>query len=332
MKKKLSYLAFALVLGAALIWVWASYIDPREVLSQIVLADRAKLLLAALFYLVAYFIRSLRFNFLIRSNNRISIFRTWQYSLAGNLVNYLVPIRLGEFAKAWFIKRNHGEPITRSLPTIFIDKSFDTLGILVVMLIIPFIAIKISQAIISLIVLLFAFFVLSLGLIIFSSVKHKGLEAVIQGAFFFCPRRYQTKIRSYISFFIQGLNLFEHRWSYLFYAVILTVLGIICDAMYFTFVFRSLGNLLPFAVILFGYTMINLTYALPQPPAQLGSNEWMMMIIFSAGFGLTRNSAGAIMALAHLLTALIIIVTGSLAIANSGYDIIKKVFKGEDDE
>jgi len=50
--------------------------------------------------------------------------------------------------------------------------------------------------------------------------------------------------------------------------------------------------------VLFGYSLINLSYGLPQPPAQLGSNEWMMIVIFSLGFSLTKSAASAVMAFA----------------------------------
>jgi len=83
--------------------------------------------------------------------------------------------------------------------------------------------------------------------------------------------------------------------------------------------------------VLFGYTLINLSYALPQPPAQLGSNEWMMIIIFSAGFALTKDSASAIMAFAHVLTAVLIGITGLIAILGSGGQALKVMIHGDKD-
>jgi uncharacterized membrane protein YbhN (UPF0104 family) len=82
-------------------------------------------------------------------------------------------------------------------------------------------------------------------------------------------------------------------------------------------------------MVLFGYTLINMSYALPQPPAQLGSNEWMMIIIFSLGFNLTKSSASAIMAFAHILTALLMGIVGAFAFAYSGFEVLKMIFKGE---
>ncbi len=89
--------------------------------------------------------------------------------------------------------------------------------------------------------------------------------------------------------FISELNLFEHHPLKLVLALFLTAGGeVLLDGIYFYLLFRAFGILYPFTLVfLFGYTLINLSYAIPQPPAQLGSNEWMMIIIFSIGFGLT---------------------------------------------
>jgi len=101
------------------------------------------------------------------------------------------------------------------------------------------------------------------------------------------------------------------------------------DGTYFYLLFRAFGILYPFAITLFGYTLINLSYAIPQPPAQLGSNEWMMIIIFSIGFGLTKSTASAIMAFGHILTAGLMSLWGIIAFAVLGPELFISVFKGE---
>jgi uncharacterized membrane protein YbhN (UPF0104 family) len=79
--------------------------------------------------------------------------------------------------------------------------------------------------------------------------------------------------------------------------------------------------------VLFGYTLINLSYIIPQPPAQLGSNEWMMIIIFSLGFGLTQNIASAIMVFAHVYTACIISILGIVGFSYAGIKSVKQIQK-----
>ncbi len=128
---------------------------------------------------------------------------------------------------------------------------------------------------------------------------------------------------------MDGLNLFEHKPAKLVWAVILTMIGILLDGLYFYLIFEAFGIEFSFLMVLFGYTLINMSYALPQPPAQLGSNEWMMIIIFSLGFNLTKSSASAIMAFAHILTALLMGIVGAFAFAYAGFEVLKMIFKGE---
>ena len=143
------------------------------------------------------------------------------------------------------------------------------------------------------------------------------------------PLRIRGKMHDFLEIFIRGLNIFDHHWTMLLLAIGLTALGIALDGFYFFLLFRAFGESFPYLIVLFGYTLINLSYALPQPPAQLGSNEWMMIFVFCVGFGLTKDSASAIMVFAHVLTALIMAVLGIISFSISGLDVLKAVYKDE---
>jgi len=62
-----------------------------------------------------------------------------------------------------------------------------------------------------------------------------------------------------------------------------------------------------------GYTLMNLTYILPTPPAQIGSNQFMWVLIFSFGLGADRNLTSAAVIVSHILTSLMIFVMGYLS-------------------
>ncbi len=84
-------------------------------------------------------------------------------------------------------------------------------------------------------------------------------------------------------------------------------------------IFRTLGlQDVGFMKILFGYTLMNLTYILPTPPAQIGSNEFMRVIIFSFALGVGKNLTGATVATVHILTTIVIFVTGALSLSAIG--------------
>lgn len=255
--------------------------------------------------------------------------RVWNYAMAGNLINYLIPIRAGELIKALFVKRNHEVGISDSLPLIIVDKTFDTLAILVVLAMLPFLRLQLSGGIILLMVILGLFFIFSVGIILCAAWKKELVSAFLGGILSIFPKRLKDKMMEFLERFVAGLNIFEHSGYTLVLAVLLTLLGIFLDGLYFYLMFLSFGIGMSFLIVLFGYSLINLSYGLPQPPAQLGSNEWMMIVIFSLGFSLTKSAASAVMAFAHVLTAIIMLVLGSIGIAVSGREIIYMVLKGD---
>lgn len=318
-----------LAVGVLLILLWTRFIEVEEVLLRIRNINTLYVAFAGGCYLFAYFIRSIRWNVLLRAQLKVSVWRSLQYSMAGNFVNYLIPIRLGEVIKAWFVKHKHGSGISRVLPSIFIDKSFDTIGIFFVLLMLPFISVQLSAPMLTLLGLLAAVFLISLAILIFAAYRKHSLIKVLQALTAWLPKRLQDKLDGFSQLFVQGLNIFDHHWSILLLSIGLTAVGVLLDGLYFWLLFRSFGVMFPFTKVLFGYTLINLSYALPQPPAQLGSNEWMMIVIFSVGFKLTTTDASAIMGFAHVFTFLLMSVAGMASIGMNGKYVLKAVFKGE---
>lgn len=73
--------------------------------------------------------------------------------------------------------------------------------------------------------------------------------------------------------------------------------------------------------MLFGYTLIYLSYILPQPPAQIGSNEFFMVLIFSIGLGFDKEMVSAVMAFSHVITAVLITIVGFIAFSVIGINI-----------
>lgn len=328
-KKNIIILVIGFGFGITLFLLWLGFVPIEELLQEIRSVSLKHVIAASVCYLLAYFVRSIRWNILLSGKIKLSLKDTWMYAMGGNLLNYLVPIRAGELAKAWFVKRNHRVSIVQSLPSIFIDKSFDTIAILAVIVLIPFLAIELSIGLVALLALLAVVFVVSIGVLVLAAWNKQSVVTLLQFAMKPFPSKLRMRISTLLEMFVDGLNPFEHHPLKLISAVLLTILGILLDGVYFYLLFIAFGISFPFTLALFGYTLINLSYALPQPPAQLGSNEWMMIIIFSMGFGLTKSSASAIMAFAHVLTAVLISVTGGLSLALSGLEVFRIVLKGE---
>ena len=322
-------LIIGLAIGIVLLAIWLFFNPISEMRVYFARLEPRWVLLAALVYLSAYFLRACRWQLLVPEPAKPGVGRIWLYAMGGNMINYLIPIRAGDLARAWFIKRNHGIPMARALPSVFIDKAFDTLGILFIIIVLPFTAIEISSPMMILLGLLIAVFLLTLILLLFAAWKKEAVISILLIPSKLFPAKHREKLNQAIFTFVNELNLFEHHPLRLLLATVFTAIGIMLDGLYFFLLFKAFGIPYPYALALFGYTLINLSYALPQPPAQLGSNEWMMIIIFSVGFGLTKSTASAIMAFAHVLTAILMSFWGAVAFLRLGPEILLKIFKGE---
>jgi uncharacterized protein (TIRG00374 family) len=327
MKKSTLSLLIGLVIGLILIFLFIRSIDFSFLVTSLRSIAPLYIVAAGVFYIAAYWFRSIRWNLLLRQQIRLKVKETWLISSAGNWLNYLIPIRAGEFAKAILIKRLKQKSAVSVLPSVFIDKFFDTLGIFFVLLLIPLLRIHISKGLQILLALLILIFILVFGILILAATHKKSITGILQVVFAWLPGKVRIKINELIELFINGLNIFEHHHSIILYSVLLTAVGILMDGLYFFCVFRAFHQDLNFLIILFGYTLINLSYVLPQPPAQLGSNEWMMIIIFSLGFGFDKNIASSIMVFAHVFTACVITILGIIGFSYAGVKSAKQIQK-----
>ncbi|MDD2229159.1 MAG: lysylphosphatidylglycerol synthase transmembrane domain-containing protein [Candidatus Cloacimonetes bacterium] len=333
-RKQIIYLISGLAIGIIMLIAWLHFNPMKGFWFHFASLKYQWVILASLAYLSAYFLRAWRWNLLLPFNNADSgekpgVFKTWLYAMGGNFINYLIPLRVGDVVRAWFIKRNHNIPLMKALPSVFIDKAFDTIAILFIIILLPFLAIDVSKAMVILLSLLTLVFIVTVLLLISAAWQKDFVIRILNKLFWFLPARLKTKVHAAIVLFVNELNVFEHRPLQLVFATLLTAGGIALDGAYFYMLFIAFGIPFSFPLALFGYTLINLSYALPQPPAQLGSNEWMMIIVFSIGFRLPKTAASAIMAFAHVLTFCLMSFWGSIAFAMSGKEVVLKIFKGE---
>lgn len=329
-KSNIITIILGILIGLILLGVWASYINVQQMLKYLHSLRINFVIWAAVFYISAYFIRAYRWNILLNTHFKVTIKRTFLYAMAGNFLNYMIPIRAGEVAKSYFLKQSDNIPYTKSFPSIFVDKVFDTLGIFFVLILIPFLSLDFSPVVIILISILLVIFLAGFTIILLAAKAHGHISNILKKFLFWLPKNLKSKVFRVIELVVEGTGLFHNHLNLLFPVILLTALGIILDAVYFNFIFLAFNLHINFLIIMFGYTLINLSYVLPQPPAQLGSNEWMMVIIFAVGFGLVKEQVAAMMAFAHVLTAVIMTVFGIFAISYAGMRNIDFLNRGDE--
>jgi uncharacterized protein (TIRG00374 family) len=332
MKNKYIILSLSVLAGFIFLYLWFVWIDFDQLLGYFKKINLFTALIAFSSYMMSYFIRSYRWKLLLSPQKKIKQSDSFAYFLAGNFINYLIPIRAGELAKCALVKKNYKIRFSHSFPSVFIDKLFDTLGLFVILLLLPFINIQLDSALYLLIYLLIFLFVIGALVLLFASLYEDKTTRLLQKIFFFFPNKYKTKFHEFIELFVQGTAIFKKHNTLLIPCVLLSFLAVFTDSFFFWNLFRSFSESISFPYVMFGYTLIYLSYVLPHPPAQIGSNELIMVLIFSVGMGLNKEMVSAVMSFSHLITGILIVISGLISVSFAGFKLLDFLKNGDDDE
>jgi len=85
--------------------------------------------------ITSYFIRSLRWNFLLNSSKiKIGVKESTEIFFSGMAFG-VTPAKIGEIVKSHILKKKYSQPISKTAPIIFIERYYDLVGIIVILLI-----------------------------------------------------------------------------------------------------------------------------------------------------------------------------------------------------
>jgi uncharacterized protein (TIRG00374 family) len=275
-------------------------------------------LLSGLAFLTAFTIRGMRWKLFLNPLGHISMLKAIQLFLIGIFLNFLLPVRGGEVAKSLMLKQISGIPVSQSLPTVAMDKSLDLMPALFIMAIVPLLGIHMD---IRLWLVLGIVGGLLVGLIFFTvlAVWKRALAiALLHKITEILPSSLRKKIEGFATGFIDSLLAAVSQPKIFLPAFLLTVLAVMFDGLFAMLAFWTVGLHIPFGVATFGYTVYNMFYILPTPPAQVGSNEAVGVLVFSGLLHLNQSSVLAMFVFSHPWAALLMCSTGMLSLSALG--------------
>jgi uncharacterized protein (TIRG00374 family) len=308
-------IALGLLAGLALLALVSRFVDLPLALSII----GARLdtpqgiglaLLAGIAYLSAQTIRALRWKLFLNPVGQVRTFEVIKLYQVAVFLNFLLPVRAGEAAKSLMLKRIANIPISKSLPTVAMDKALDLVPALVIIILIPFLGVHMSLLfwlLLALVGSMFVAFALFLGL---AAWKRPFAVRLLRNILGFLPAGLGDKIEGFATGFVDALLAGVSRPFIFLPALLLTCGAALYDALFTLLAFWTIGLSAPPGIVLFGYVFYNMFSILPTPPGQLGSNEAVGLLVFSGLLNLPGASVCAMYIFSHLWTALIMTLTG----------------------
>ena len=280
-------------------------------------------LLAAASFIAAFSIRGARWRLFLSRVCKISTLKAVQIFWVAVFLNFLLPVQGGEVAKSLILKRTKGVPISKSLPTVAMDKSLDLLPALFIMAMVPFIpGIHMSATlwiILSLVSSILLGIIFTVALMAWNrSTATKFIQMMLK----VLPRGVGDRIEGFVLGFIDSLLAGASSPRTFIPAILLTCLAITCDGLFAWFAFLAVGvSRMGFGTAIFGYITYTMFSILPNPPGQVGSNELAGVLVFSGLLGFPKPSILAMFVFSHPLAALIMTSMSLLCLSGLGLSL-----------
>ena len=256
-------------------------------------------------FLSAYVIRALRLRCLLLPR-RVSVRRVAAIYQIAIFLNWLLPVRGGELAMSLLLRRTSGIPVSQSLAAVTLDKAMDFMPGIALLALMPLTGLRFSG---SLWVVLAGAMAACLSGVVFTalalwrrelavSLLARPIEALLRG-------KTRTRVRPFIDGFTGTLLTLLRKPRILLVAGAYTCVAGLLDGAFCWLAFRAVGASVPVLVVLYGYTLFNLSFILPSPPGQVGSNELIGLLVFSGVFHVGRTAVGAMFLFSHPFTGVL---------------------------
>ena len=319
-------ITLGLLVGVALLFLVAQFVNvpaTLQVLRQNLATPRGitLALLSGVAFLTAFALRGMRWRLFLNPICKLSPLRVMQIFLVGTFLNFLLPIRGGEVAKALILKRTANVPVSKSLPTIAMDKALDLMPALFIIALVPFLGMTLDIKI-WLILILVGGLLLSMVLFVgLAAWKRDIAIALLHRAIAILPKFIGSKIEGFATGFVDSLLMGASRPKIFLPAVLLTAVAVFCEGLFAMLAFWTIGLQISFGVAIFGYTLYNMFYILPTPPGQVGSNEAVGLLVFTGLLGLPAEKVTAMFFFSHPWAALMMTVIGMASLSALGLTI-----------
>jgi uncharacterized protein (TIRG00374 family) len=303
----LKYAGIVLAVGG-LIWVLHD-VHPGRMLASIRAMDWLWLVPAIAFDVLSYFCQGLRWRLLLIPLGRISAFCATEAIYVGLFTNEIVPLRIGELARAFLVSQRLNCGVKQIIPSIVVERLFDAfwmaiaIGITAVFIPLPR---ELARAADVLGVLV----LMATGLLLWVVLREAGHP-------FPKPRpSLAGRVTSFLSEMARGLQNIGLTASF-YRSLAISSAVLLFQAMAFSLVLIAYGiRLFPWAAVAV-YLVVRLGTAIPNAPANVGSYQFFCVVGLTL-FGVDKSVAAAFSFVVFAILTAPLWILGMISLTRTG--------------
>ena len=327
--------------GVLLLIIFALTIDVGEMWNTLKKANYIVIVPGLLAYFLGVWFRTLRWQVLLAGIDEIKIRTLFPIVVIGYMANNILPFRLGELIRGYYLKNKEGVPTATALSTIFVERIMDGLALILILAAsytsVPFDEIfsrlsQITRLDETFLLVIFTFpFAILFGLLVAIALNGPQSMRIFGHLTSRLPRNLARAINKFTEDVVAGLYSLRN-WKTTCKALLLSLPIWILEAVLFHSVLVSLG-ILPtdsgvwqiFASAASITAITNIGASIPSMPGGIGLFEMIaretLMVIEPTS--ISRSEAAAFAALTHLCLIVPIVLLGQLFLWVEGLSLRK---------
>jgi len=249
-----------------------------------------------------YFLRSLRWGFLVRSEKKIPHLSVFWANMVGYMGNSFLPARAGEVLRSVAISRNFGLSTSFTLATALTERVMDVVALVIIsslsLLYLNLLSTSFSAAIQGVALL----GVIGLIIVLCSPLLENHLLYILKHLPL--PQGWIEKIANQLSLFLQGMRTLQNGKRMASFLA-LTILIWLIDGYAMVIGANLVSSVLTLPQSLVFLSGLGLSSAIPSTPGYVGVYQFVAVSIL-VPFGFTKSSAVALILISQVANYLIV--------------------------
>lgn len=197
------WLGVAVSLVFIALFFWKT--DIREIADAFRQANYAIALASLPVFFLSIWVRTIRWRYLMRPVADVPVRRLYPVAIIGLMANNLIPARAGELVRAYVLGERERVSKVASLGTIAVDRLFDGLTLVPVLVVIGTVA-GLSQDLRELAIVMAALFGAALVILMAAVSWESGREGLLRLGLRFVPGRLHDQVETMMRSFLEGLR------------------------------------------------------------------------------------------------------------------------------
>jgi len=262
-------------------------------------------------YFFGIWLRAVRWRLLMLPFAQVPSMRLAGVILIGFTVNNIVPLRIGELARTFVLRRSHGVPIPATLATILIERVLDMVALSALMAL-AFIFER--ERMLTGWIGAASYFCAAVtaggvaGLAVLLLIPRRLLDALLDFGTRLATRVHR-RLGEVVASCVDGVRALEDPRS-LLGVVVLSVACWLAEAGTYVFMMYAVGFQMSMWGLVAGMVVANLATAIPSSPGYVGTFDVLLKSLLTDAFAVPDATAAVFTLLAHAVLFIPVVVAG----------------------